>query len=160
MSKRLYRSTTNKMLSGVCGGLADYFDLDPTLIRLIAIVALFASGGLVILAYIVAWIIIPRDDIAVDTSEPVESPSPRKNGSASWHSFLPGIILICLGGIFLVREYCYWFSFSELWPVLLILVGLGLIMLRSGRREPDGPRADGQAADGRPVDGQNGGNVQ
>ena len=58
MNKRLYKSKINKMLCGVCGGIAEYFDLDPTLIRLGW--ALFcALGGSGIIAYIIAAIIIP-----------------------------------------------------------------------------------------------------
>ncbi len=59
MDKRLYRSTENKMIAGVCGGLGEYFDIDPTIVRLIVVAsALAAGGGLV--AYILAWIIIPQ----------------------------------------------------------------------------------------------------
>ena len=59
MTKKLYRSRTNKMLAGVCGGLGDFFELDPTLIRLAAVVLVLAAGA-GILAYIVAWIIVPQ----------------------------------------------------------------------------------------------------
>ena len=56
--KRLYRSKTEKMLAGVCGGIAEYFNIDPTLVRLAwAILACFGAG---ILAYIIAAIIIPE----------------------------------------------------------------------------------------------------
>jgi phage shock protein PspC (stress-responsive transcriptional regulator) len=59
MEKRLTRSTTNKMLAGVCGGLAEYFQVDPTIIRLLWV--LFSlCGGSGLLAYIVAAIIIPK----------------------------------------------------------------------------------------------------
>ena len=58
MNKRLYRSNRNKKLCGVCGGIAEYFDLDPTLIRL-GWVIFCALGGSGILAYIIAAIIIP-----------------------------------------------------------------------------------------------------
>ena len=57
--KRLYRSTTNCMLAGVCGGIAEYFNIDPTLIRL-AWVLFCALGGSGVLAYIIAAIIIPK----------------------------------------------------------------------------------------------------
>ena len=57
--KRLYRSSTNYMLAGVCGGIAENFNIDPTLIRL-AGVLFCALGGSGILAYIVAAIIIPK----------------------------------------------------------------------------------------------------
>ena len=59
MNKKLYKSNTNKMLEGVCGGIAEYFDVDPTLVRL-AWVVFCALGGSGLLAYIVAAIIIPR----------------------------------------------------------------------------------------------------
>ena len=59
MGKRLYKSNENKMLCGVCGGIGEYFDLDPTLIRL-AWVLLGIIGGSGIIAYIIAAIIIPR----------------------------------------------------------------------------------------------------
>ena len=60
MSKKLYRSKSNKMLAGVCGGNADYFSIDPTIIRLIfAALVLFTGAG--ILAYIVAAFIIPEE---------------------------------------------------------------------------------------------------
>ena len=58
MDKKLFRSTKNKMLCGVCGGLGEYFNIDPTLVRLGTVVlSLFVGCG--ILAYIIAAIIIP-----------------------------------------------------------------------------------------------------
>lgn len=59
--KKLYRSDENKMLAGVCGGIAEYFGVDPTLIRL-AWVVFSLLGGSGLLSYILAAIIIPRDD--------------------------------------------------------------------------------------------------
>ena len=58
-NKRLYKSTVNCMLCGVCGGIAEYFDIDPTLVRL-AWVILTCFGGAGIWAYIIAAIIIPK----------------------------------------------------------------------------------------------------
>ena len=59
MGKKLYKSNKNKMLDGVCGGIAEYFNIDPTLLRLGWVVC--ALGGSGVLAYIVAALIIPRD---------------------------------------------------------------------------------------------------
>lgn len=59
MSKRLYRIEQGKMLAGVCGGIAEYFDVDPSLVRL-AWVLFCTVGGSGVLAYIVAAIIIPK----------------------------------------------------------------------------------------------------
>lgn len=57
--KKLYRSHTNSMIGGVCGGLGEYFGIDPTLIRIIAVVALVSGIGL--LPYFIMWIITPLD---------------------------------------------------------------------------------------------------
>ena len=59
MEKRLYRSMNNKMIAGVCGGVAEYFGLDPALVRLGWIV-FCALGGSGVLAYIIAVIVIPK----------------------------------------------------------------------------------------------------
>ena len=59
MSKRLYLSSTNKKIAGVCGGIAEYFNIDATIVRLIWLIAIFAYGtGL--LAYGICWIVIPK----------------------------------------------------------------------------------------------------
>lgn len=62
MSKKLYRSNVNKMVAGVCGGIAEYFDLDPTLIRL-GWVVFCALGGSGILVYLIAAIVIPQNPV-------------------------------------------------------------------------------------------------
>ena len=62
MNKRLYKSRNDKMLGGVCGGIAEYFDMDPTLVRL-GWVLFCALGGSGILAYIVAAIVIPEQPV-------------------------------------------------------------------------------------------------
>ena len=61
--KRLYRSLTEKKISGVCGGIAQYLDTDPTVIRLIWALACFASVGVGLLAYIAAALIIPTEPV-------------------------------------------------------------------------------------------------
>jgi phage shock protein C len=57
--KRLYRSRKDKILGGVCGGLAEYFGIDPTLLRLVWVVFTLL-GGAGFLAYMIAWIVIPK----------------------------------------------------------------------------------------------------
>ena len=63
--RKLYRSRKDRMIGGVCGGLAKYFNMDPTIIRLIAVLGLVAVGG-TFLAYIILLIVLPE--------EPVETP--------------------------------------------------------------------------------------
>ena len=60
MKKKLYRSKKHRMIAGVCGGIGEYFDIDPTIVRLVWALLSLASIGGGILAYIIAWIIIPE----------------------------------------------------------------------------------------------------
>jgi phage shock protein C len=61
-TKKLYLSATNKKIAGVCGGFAEYLDMDPTLVRLIWVMtALFAGWGL--LGYLIAWLVIPEEPL-------------------------------------------------------------------------------------------------
>ena len=57
--KRLYRSKKEQMLGGICGGLAEYLDVDPSIIRLVFVVLIVLSWGLFLLVYIAAWVIVP-----------------------------------------------------------------------------------------------------
>ncbi len=69
--KRLYRSITDRKIAGVCGGLGEYFEIDPSLMRVLA-VAFVLAGGSGLLAYILAWIIVP--EAPARPSGPVDSP--------------------------------------------------------------------------------------
>jgi len=74
MTKRLYRSRKERMVAGVCGGLAEYFDVDPTIIRLLAVLLALAGGpGLVV--YIVMAIVVPEEPVgAYKVQEPAPAP--------------------------------------------------------------------------------------
>lgn len=61
--KQLRRSRTEKMVAGVCGGIARYFNVDPVLARVAFVVLAFISGGLAVLAYFVAWGVMPEEPI-------------------------------------------------------------------------------------------------
>ena len=62
MEKRLYRSSDNKIIFGVCGGIGEYLNVDPTIVRLIWLLCSVASCGTGLLVYIVAAIVIPEDN--------------------------------------------------------------------------------------------------
>ena len=68
--KRLYRSRSERWLAGVCGGIGDYFDTDPTVIRVIFVLAALVLGG-GFLIYLVLWLIIPQEPLAVEALEEV-----------------------------------------------------------------------------------------
>lgn len=58
--KQLTRSTTNRMIAGICGGMGEYSNIDPTVIRLFAVLLLFVTGPGVLLAYLIMALIIPE----------------------------------------------------------------------------------------------------
>jgi phage shock protein C len=60
MAKRLYRSQKDKVIAGICGGIAEYFNIDPVIIRVIAVLLLLPGGLPGIVPYIIMWIIIPK----------------------------------------------------------------------------------------------------
>lgn len=63
MERKLYRSRRERMISGVCGGIAEYFEADPTLVRLIAVLLTLVSFGSAVVAYIVMSIVVPEEPL-------------------------------------------------------------------------------------------------
>lgn len=139
---RLYRSRKNSMIGGVCGGLGNYLNVDPILFRVLFVLALII-GGSGLLVYIILWIVIPEEPVISQTTENLneetmtdsnnqtesgynqnnEPKKPQKNDGNLWG----GLILITLGGIFLIDRFVPRIDFSDLWPLILIVVGIILI---------------------------------
>ena len=109
------------MIGGVCGGLAEYFNVDPTLVRVVYLVAtLFTGvvGGLVL--YVVLAVIVPQSPST--DSEDAAAPSIPSLVTA-------GLILVVLGALLLVANYglLAWWAWTRLWPVIIVVAGLILI---------------------------------
>ncbi|HYH74552.1 MAG TPA: PspC domain-containing protein [Candidatus Saccharimonadales bacterium] len=64
MERRLYRSETNKMIAGICGGLAEYFRIDPVIVRLVFVILLLPGGLPGFLPYVILWIVVPKGPVA------------------------------------------------------------------------------------------------
>jgi len=77
--RRLMRSNHDRLWAGVAGGVAEYFELDPSLVRLLFVLAAIVTWGAAIALYIAAWIILPRDDRPHVTGAPT--------GTPSWHDW-------------------------------------------------------------------------
>ncbi len=160
MEKRLYRSRDDRMIWGVCGGLAKYFGVDATIVRVITV--LLALGtGVGILAYIILAIVVPLEDSKVTTpKEAVQENVEELKATADElgreiraavageggeseemakvrqrRRNAVGIILVVLGAIFLLGtlNIFWWFRWDILWPLVLIAIG-GLIILSVRRR--------------------------
>ena len=124
----LRRSRTDRVIGGVCGGLGRYLGVDPLLMR-IAAVALALSGGAGVLAYIIAWIVIP--EVRVDEKEPASAAT-----SSATVTVLMGGVLLIVGGVLLVRQVVPWFEIGVVWPLLLLVVGVLVIVSATKRRGP------------------------
>lgn len=145
-TKRLRKSEEDSMLFGVAGGLAECFDVDPTLMRAAWIVFVLASAGTALIAYIVLAIIMPRQEpvhsqTAQAASESVEEPAedasqptPRKDETGSWKARrnLFGVALVAVGVLFLLSNLglLFWWRWDVLWPLALIAIGAALIVGR------------------------------
>jgi len=119
--KKLTRSRSDKVIFGVCGGLAEYFNIDATLIRIVWFILGLVSFGTAGVAYLVAGFIIPEDDGYI--YQDGDNPAPNQN-----NTLIIGIGLILLGAYLLIKIiYPRLLSFSRYWPVLLIILGLYII---------------------------------
>jgi phage shock protein C len=122
--RRVRRSRQDRVIGGVCGGLGRYLEVDPVLLR-IAAVALALSGGLGLLAYIIAWIVIPEE---TGTESVRVMRSPDRHGLA----LVVGAALVALGGLLLVQQLVPWFGAAFMWPI--VVVAVGVVVLVSARR--------------------------
>jgi len=123
------------MIWGVCGGLAEYFGVDPTVVRLIAVLLLFL-GGFVILAYIICAIIIPLEPSrGISTTEAEKNMTPTTGQDNYNESVTIGLILIIVGVLFLVGVFnlFWWFRWGGFWAFALVLIGV-FIVLASRKR--------------------------
>ena len=163
MEKKLQRNEQDKMIAGVCAGLADYFDVDVTWIR-IAFVVAFLAGFSGLLAYVILWIAVPvkpfvpgtfyqgagRYDADYRVYEEKREPGvhraytvpeppqgtfkARRNGNGR---MIAGLLLVGFGAFFLLDEFDvipYWFDFDKLWPLVFIIPGILIISKNSKKR--------------------------
>jgi phage shock protein C len=150
MNKKLYRSRKDYMIAGVCGGIAEYFEIDSTLVRLLAVLVVLV-GGAGVVAYIIAWIVIPKNpdqvsdesfeerekikekvkkgtkDVIKEVKEHFESEE-LSHKSEKNRRILGGIIVIAVGLIFLLNGFFPWVGWNKLWPVILIAVGITIMI--------------------------------
>ena len=128
--KRLTRSRKDRVIAGVCGGLGEYLGVDAVIIRIAAIVLLFA-GGAGLLAYLVGWLVIPEAPVGTATGAPATGdarPTERTSGAVAL-----GIVFVLLGAFFLLdHAFPDFLAWEWIWPVALIV--LGVIVLTRARR--------------------------
>lgn len=155
MRRRLYRSRTNSMIAGVCGGLGAYLQIDPTLVRLFFVIVGLAGNGIGLFIYILLWIVLPSEEADQETSfedtvrsssteiaerakalgddlrEMVKKPHPQTG-------LIIGAALIIAGLFYLLQNMRFpwltWLDFDVIWPLLLVVGGIA-ILIRNRRGE-------------------------
>jgi phage shock protein C len=149
MQKRLERSVANRVVAGVCGGLADYFLIDATLVRVFFVFATIITGGVFFLAYIAGILLMPLPDqptpfVRSTTPPPAEGAgtattapiaAPRDPEAEERRRNTIGYLLVALGGIFLLANLgAFRFVRGEVaWPLVLIAIGVLLLVQRARR---------------------------
>ncbi|MEO6294918.1 MAG: PspC domain-containing protein [Candidatus Limnocylindria bacterium] len=152
MNRRLVRSRTDTIVGGVAAGLASYLNTDPALVRIAWAILVPVTGGAALIAYIVAWIVVPEapeggpppaaapatDPVTGAPVEPVADssswtpPEPVARPSDGRAGVVVGVGLVLIGVWFLLREYLPDFDWSLVWP--LVIVGIGVLILVSSIR--------------------------
>jgi len=155
MNNRLYRSRTNSMIAGVCGGLGEYLRIDPTLVRLFFVLLGLAGNGIGAIIYMLLWIILPLEGQAKEATfedtvrsssseiaqraqvvgdelrEMVRHPNPQTG-------LIIGGALVIAGIVFLLQNlhlpWLTWLDFNVMWPILLIVGGI-VLLVRNRRGE-------------------------
>ena len=141
-STRLYRSRRHRVFGGVAGGLADYFNIDVILARLLFVIIFFAGGGGIII-YVVLWIITPEEPLI---TPPPGNGTPSGGSANSRHTdisdativndgekrnnnrtFIGGVALILIGFLFLLNTMIPHLVILHFWPLVLIIVGIMLV---------------------------------
>ncbi|MDF1617340.1 PspC domain-containing protein [Petrocella sp. FN5] len=131
MNKRLYRSNKDKVLAGVCGGIAEYFKIDVTIVRLIVVLLAFPSFGITFFGYIIGAIIIPErplDYVEVDDGEDVEVDMHTTIDLDSKDTRrVLGILLIGIGALILMSKLFVWFDSGMIIAIAIITIGVFII---------------------------------
>jgi phage shock protein C len=122
------------MIGGVCAGIGDHLDIDPTVVRLVAVIALLASFGFVLLVYLLAWIVIPPREFDFNDAPNQSSPGHNHHTSRTWQVYVPGLLLVGAGALILLWENVHWLTFGNFWPVLLIFAGIALLLYKGDSR--------------------------
>jgi phage shock protein PspC (stress-responsive transcriptional regulator) len=143
MNRRLYRCRHDRRIAGVAAGVAEFFDLDPTLVRVLWFFSIF-FGGVTLVLYLGLWAIMPLEPLsAVDAAAAANAPEPeghhhRGTGSGRLMTFF-GIALVLFGSLALLDVLLpSLVSWRYLWPIFLLTFGVVLI---AGSVRRDGAQA-------------------
>ncbi len=137
MYKQLRRSRQQRVIGGVCGGLGDYFHIDPIIFRF-AFIALLLAGGSSLFIYLLLLIVVPKEEFSFDKipgqssglsiqDSGIKKPEPAENSDSDTRMIF-GLLLISAGVLFLLNNLVPYFRLEKLWPAVLVIMGLGLLL--------------------------------
>lgn len=141
--KRLFRNKQNKIIGGVCGGLADYFNIDPVIIRILFVVTTI-GWGVGLLLYLLLWIAVPEKDLSPEEilfEEPVKEDNNLKAVNRKKYSNLFGVILIFVGAMFLLDNIFWDMNRESIFAILIIGIGVFVILSSYGKLNLNGDNA-------------------
>ncbi|HLA17328.1 MAG TPA: PspC domain-containing protein [Candidatus Limnocylindrales bacterium] len=156
MDDRLYRSRTDRMITGVAGGLAERMDVDPSLVRVIWVLLAIFSGGVFALIYLVMAVVVPErpagsvagpspsgpaaeapapgtwigpdgEAVAASASVPTAAAEPSRRPGAG--AIVVGGVLVVVGAAAFMERFLPQIDTSMLWPIVVIALGIGLVAL-------------------------------
>jgi phage shock protein PspC (stress-responsive transcriptional regulator) len=160
VNRRLYRSVSDRKIGGVAAGTATYFDIDPSISRVLWLLLAIFTGGAFVIVYLVMWAVVPEEPWAPGAPSPAAPSEPAVEGEAAsptdenavapgtasttWSKSVEvsggpgphvifGVILILIGGWFLAQQFLPWLNFGLLWPIGLVVIGV-IILLAALRR--------------------------
>jgi phage shock protein C len=166
MNRRLYRSRTDSVIGGVAGGVAEYLDIDPSIVRIVWAVLAIVTGGIFLVLYVVMWIVVPEgtppppaDASAMPAADGAATDAPESTdtqAASTWSATAPdggyaaqeprprgsgtpmiiGLVLVLLGVWFLIDQYVPALDSELLWPIALVVIGAALLFV-SMRRSSD-----------------------
>lgn len=131
-NRRLERNPMNKVIGGVCSGLAEFFGLDIALVRIAFVIAfLFASFGFWL--YIILWIVLPErsQQPTTNSQQPIAN---SQQSESKVKSIFAGAFVILIGLLFLVNNFIPINWMWKLWPLILVAIGVVMIVTTSKRR--------------------------
>jgi phage shock protein C len=141
MNDRLYRSVDDRMIGGVCAGVAARLRIDPSIVRVVWALSILPTGFISLAAYLLMWLIVPEAPGGF-VSQPARSADHQGVGARPGVSVVIGGTLILLGVWFLVRDMLPVLDPGRLWPVALVVLGIGLVAwaYQRSRHDPTGHR--------------------
>jgi phage shock protein C len=141
--KKLYRNIEHSSIGGVASGLADFFDIDVTILRVLFIITTIFGGGLVL--YVILWVVVPPKPVTIEaqaevindaviTPEVENASSTKPSQGKKTGAITGGLILIAIGILLLINIFTN-LRFRDIWPIIVITLGVIIVVSGFGNKK-------------------------